>query len=377
MNQRIGSLNTKIVLRFQFSSISVLHKSTSMKKGGVSMDCCAIIRKIGGGRIFRSVALATAMLAGMTAAGNAQTKFKVQHSDGNFTMLPTYIAYEEGFFKKNGLDVELINLNQSTVAVSAVSGGSIDVMFIAPTFIMVFNTKNPDHPLRMVVNTIEGPIYSLIGKNELIDACPEAKLPYPEPIKCLKGKRIGVTAIGSDNYFTARSLLAEGGLKESDAYVLALGGSVVLANALRAGQADYIVSVEPSRAMLVDNLKIGRDLVDLRKGALMDSWSGHAAFAPKASIEKNPEKYRLFAASISEAINFINDPKNDDKVVKSFKKHSAADEAIIRAMLLQNRAGFSSKTSCKALDNGVKWLIETQQIASSQATNCSDFVWQP
>jgi NitT/TauT family transport system substrate-binding protein len=325
--------------------------------------------------------LAAAATAGLLAfAGGAQaeelTHFNLQHFDGIFNMTPVYVAVEEKFFEKHGLDVQLFGILAGPTAMTALISGSVDAAYNPTTYGVAFASKNPEQPILQISNDMAAPIYNVVGSNAVLDACPDATKPYPAPLNCLKGKRIGATAIGSDNFNFAVAMLKAGGMTEADAQVLALGGPVQLANALQANQTDFIVAAEPAGTQLIEVLKAGRDLYSTGADPLMADWSGQALFAKKADVEANPKKYQALVDALTDAVNFINDPANAEAVVADFGKHSPLEADLVRLMLKRHQGEFASATSCTAIDNVSKWLISVGQITEAQKLPCDAVLWK-
>lgn len=331
----------------------------------------SFVRKTG--VFIKSTVVAFAMMAMPVSEASSQTPFKLQHYTGIFLEAPVYVAVHEGFFEKHGLNVELFGIMQGTTSIAALSNGSVDAIYHATSFAMSFNAKSPPDPAVLISNIYAAPIYDLIGRNEVMQACPDFGKPFPEPLKCLKGKRIGITALGSDNYNVMVSLMKAVDLTESDATLVATGGGALQANALRADQVDYILSVEPAATMIVDVLKVGDRLVDISADPLMAHWSGEGAFALKANVAANPEKFNAFAQAIADAIEFMQDPANDDKVAAAFEPHGKQDPELMKAMLNRNRSFFAATIDCEAYSNVSKWLVESGQVGAVNMP-CEEFV---
>lgn len=314
---------------------------------------------------------------GALSSAKAEIKFKMQHFDGIFLMMPMFVAIEEGFYKKYGLEIEKVDADSGTVAAAILANGSADAIHHSTSFIMGINARNPPDKAKEVVRYFAAPIYELVGLNETIDSCPDAGKPYPAPLNCLRGKRIGITAIGSDNYTVMKSLLAEVGLTEADVNLLPLGGAVNLVNAMRAKQADYSLNSEPGGTMVIDVLKIGRPLVDINANPLMSNWDGHSVFALSSKIEKNPEAYLALRNAIVDSIAFIQDPANDERTVAAFTKHSPIDPEVVSSMLVRHRAKWNPNIDCAAIENVATWTVKAGQVPEAEKAECATFIWNP
>src|SRR5215831_21173910 len=79
--------------------------------------------------VIRRVFIAFGALVLASGAALAQTKVAIAVGGaGCLCYLPTVLAQQLGEYKKNGLDVELINFKGGSQALTAVLGGSADVV---------------------------------------------------------------------------------------------------------------------------------------------------------------------------------------------------------------------------------------------------------
>jgi NitT/TauT family transport system substrate-binding protein len=132
-------------------------------------------------------------------------------------------AKERGFYRDEGLDVDLVQM-RDTLGISALIGGNAEFasMSGAGMTAMVGGV-----PLRFVYSTFFRPMFWLYAKPEFAD------------IKSLRGKRIGVTGLGSGPDNLLREVLKRTGIEGGrDATILALGLPATLATALRNGIVD-------------------------------------------------------------------------------------------------------------------------------------------
>ena len=134
-----------------------------------------------------------------------------------------YIAKERQFYKKYGLDAELIFIPSSTTTVSAVVAGSVAVGNISGG---------------ATANAAVG------GASVVVVGCFINTLPYElivhESIRSaqqLKGKSIGISRVGSSSDVAARLFLKELKLEpDKDVAILQVGGSTERAAAFRTGR---------------------------------------------------------------------------------------------------------------------------------------------
>ena len=176
-------------------------------------------------RIIRRITSATTLLLPLifVLAVNAQERVKLDYSSVDASNAVWYTAQELGFFKKYGLESELIFIPSTTTAVSSILAGDIQIGNAAGSG---------------VASAAVG------GANMIMVACMLNTLPYElvvqESIKTaedLRGKSIGISRIGSASDVAARVLVKALGLEPvKDVPILQVGGAPERAGAFRGGR---------------------------------------------------------------------------------------------------------------------------------------------
>ncbi|HZA57103.1 MAG TPA: ABC transporter substrate-binding protein [Candidatus Udaeobacter sp.] len=159
----------------------------------------------------------------LTAQTDAQEKIKIEYSSVDASNAVWYTAQDLGFFKKNGLDSQLIFIPSTTTAVSSIIAGDIPVG----------NASGGG-----VANAAVG------GASLVMVGCALNTLPYElvvqQSIKSpedLKGKSIGISRVGSASDVAARALIKGLGLEPvKDVPILQVGGAPERASAFRGGR---------------------------------------------------------------------------------------------------------------------------------------------
>lgn len=156
-------------------------------------------------------------------AVSAQEKVRLSHSALESSNAVWYVAQERGFYKKNGLDADLIFISSTTISVTSLVAGDVDV-----------------------ANASGGAVASavLAGADLLLVACYLNSLPYElivaESIKSpedLKGKSIGISRLGSASDVAARVLIKGLGLEpDKQVLIMQVGGPTERAASFRTGR---------------------------------------------------------------------------------------------------------------------------------------------
>ncbi len=175
-------------------------------------------------------------LAMVTAAMGAETvqKIRIAYASRSSSALPQYLAQGKGYFRAEGLDVELIQMNPRLGATAVVNG---DVSFATP-FTSTFRGVLQGFPMKLVfVHIKKGPYYLMVR--------PEIK-----DVQQLKGKKIGVATIKGTDQLVAEEMLQAKGFNISQIQAVAIGDGPVRMQALIGGAVEAVCLAPPHDLML-------------------------------------------------------------------------------------------------------------------------------
>jgi NitT/TauT family transport system substrate-binding protein len=181
--------------------------------------------------ILAAVRLISVLIALISFVAKAESRVvNLAAPAASLSQLPFYVAQERGFFKDEGLDVNLIVMG-APVANLALIGQNVDFSSV-PTAALSAMLRGA--PLRVIFNAFYRPLVWLYSKTEI------------RTVKELKGKRVGVAGIGSGPDHLLRELLRQNGMDPSrDVTILGLGVQSNLYTALSTGNIDASVFVIP------------------------------------------------------------------------------------------------------------------------------------
>ena len=176
-----------------------------------------------------------ATLFGFAASAPAQTPVRINWTAVTGAQSGMFMAHQEGLFKKNGLkDVELIHIPSSSRGIQAILAGEIAFSFMDGSNAAQANLKGAN--LALVAGATNRQVFSLMAKAEF------------KRITDLKGKKIGITRVGSSTHTSALYALGSAGLKTVDYQLLPLLEVPNIFTALAAGQIDAGVMSPPTNA---------------------------------------------------------------------------------------------------------------------------------
>ena len=221
---------------------------------------------------------------------------------GSIGMVPLEFGVNRGYFKKQGLDVQLITVRQSDVIIAATVNGELNFMDIIPTAILA---SMRGLPIRTIAVALKSAPYVLVGQ------------PNVRSTAELKGKKIGVSSVGGMSAYLVREIIARNGLNpDRDVTFLAIGGTSARSAALFGGTIDAALVVAPDNYVLerkgYRRLLFASDYVNY-------PLSGVAASAD--FLAKNRPVAISFLRALLEGAKFVRQNKSDSVTfIKSYLK---------------------------------------------------------
>ena len=311
-------------------------------------------------------------LTGANARAQALEKTKVSIAVGgkaSFYYLPLSIAEFKGFYKAEGLDVEISDFAGGSRALAAVVGGSADV--VSGAYEHTINLQQKGQMFQAFVLQGRAPQMAIGVSSKTMAGY--------KSVADLKGKKIGVSAPGSSTNMMASFMLANAGLKASDVSFVGVGTGAGAVTALRSGQIDAISNVEPVMTMLQQSGDI-RIVADMRtmKGTqefLGGPMPAACLYAPLTFVQEYPNTAQALASAIIRANRWIESVGPSELIRTVPESYLLGDRGIYLATFNAIRDSISrdglisdegSQTALKLLESSTpKWDKTKVELAKT------------
>ncbi len=252
-----------------------------------------------------------------------------------FYYLPLTIAEQLGYFKAEGLEVEISDFAGGSRALQAVVGGSADV--VSGAYEHTINLQSKGQKFQAFVLQGRAPAISM-------GISPKA-MPNYKTLADLKGKKIGISAPGSSTNMVANLILSRAGLKASDVSFIGVGTAAGALTAFRAGQIDAMCNVDPVMTMLEQKNEV-RIIADTRtlKGTV-DVFGGAmpagCLYAPVEFIEKNPNTVQALTNAMVRSLKWLQTAGPSDIIKTVPESYLLGDRALYLASFNKVREAIS------------------------------------
>jgi NitT/TauT family transport system substrate-binding protein len=252
-----------------------------------------------------------------------------------FYYLPLTISEQLGYFKAEGLDVEISDFAGGSRALQALVGGSADV--VSGAYEHTINMQSKNQFIQAFV---------LQGRAPQIAMGVSTKaMPQYRTVADLRGKKIGVSAPGSSTNMLANLVLSRAGMKASDVSYIGVGLAAGALTALRSGQIDAIANTDPVMTMLEQkgDVKIISDTRTL-KGTL-DVFGGSMPAACFYShtefVQKNPNTCQALSNAIVHGLKWLQTAGPSDIIKTVPESYLLGDRALYLASFNKVREAIS------------------------------------
>lgn len=249
---------------------------------------------------------------------------------------PVFVANAEGIFKKNGLEVQMIPFTSGPAQMAALLSGSTQFAD-GGGGLLTFPQVAKGYDIRGVSNFWATNFYTLVVRSNM--PTPHAGQPFPKPMLDLKGKRVGVTALGSLTAAMVETMARDAGLQPGkDITILPAGAVSTAIAALTSGQIDAYLSYPPINEILEAKypgsykVLIGGDQYPpLLKVTLLNH-----VVTTQGYIDKNPIVVHAMCKSIQESLQWIKNPANFNATVDILERALPGNPKGVMAAALRD-----------------------------------------
>ncbi|MGW3357612.1 ABC transporter substrate-binding protein [Streptomyces bungoensis] len=167
--------------------------------------------------------------------------------------LPAMLTQRLGYFDSEGLDVELLSEPAGVQAETALVSGQVQGAVGFYDHTLDLQTKGKS--VESVVQFSHAP-----GEVEVVSTQKEGDITSP---KDFKGRKLGITGLGSSTDFLTKYLAVKNGVGVSEFTPVAVGAGPTFISAMQKGSIDAGMTTDPTVATLLDK-KAGKVLLDMR-----------------------------------------------------------------------------------------------------------------
>src|SRR5258705_10684938 len=280
-------------------------------------------------KLIRHAVSAIAALTLTTGVALAQTKVTIAvGGSACLCYLPTVLAKHIGEFDKAGVEAELVDFKGGSQSLTAVLGGSADV--VSGYFDHCVTLAPKKLFLQGFVVYDRYPGFALV-----VSPKPADKI---KSIKDLADLKVGVSAPGSSTDFFLKYMLRKNGVDPASVGVVGIGLGASAVAAMEQGTVEAAIMLDPAITLLQGKNKDLRILADTRtqKDTLEvfgGEYPGGALYTKLDWIEKNPKTVQALTVAITNTLQWLHSHTAEEIMAKMPEELVGADKALYLAAL--------------------------------------------
>jgi NitT/TauT family transport system substrate-binding protein len=298
-----------------------------------------------------TIALAMGAAIGATTASAADKITIIVGGIEKQIYLPVVLTQQLGYFKDEGLDVELLNTRAGVEAENELLAGA--VQGVVGFYDHTIDLQSKGKYIESIVQFSQAP-----GEVELVSSKhPEVKSPAD-----FKGKTLGVTGLGSSTDFLTQYLAVRANLKPGDYSLLPVGAGNTFIAAITQNQIQAGMTTEPTISRL---LKTGeaKVLVDMRTpekttAALGGPYPAASFYVQSNWATRHKEELQKLADAMVKTMHYIATHSAEEIADKMPKDYYAGDKALYVKGLAGGKAMFTPDGRMPA--NGPETVLKVQ-----------------
>ncbi len=285
-------------------------------------------------RKIRTFALASAVLFGMASHGAmAADSGKITIMVGGISKLiylPAKLTEQLGYFKDEGLNVELESQPAGVDAENELLAGAVQAVVGFYDHTIDLQAKGKETEAIVVFGQVPGEV-ELVSKK----AADTVK-----SMADVKGKTLGVTGLGSSTSFLTQYLASQHGIESSQFTMLPVGAGPTFIAAIKQSRIDAGMTTEPTVSKLIADGD-AKVLVDMRtvegtKAALGGTYPAASLYVQSAWVNTHKAEAAKLAHAFVRTMQFIHTHSAEEiaaKMPADYQKDKALYVSALKASL--------------------------------------------
>ena len=284
-------------------------------------------------RLLQALSLSLVMMAGSSALAADKITIIIGGYEKQI-YLPAKLTESLGYFKAEGLDVELLNEASGVDAENEMLAGAVHG--VVGFYDHCVDLQSKGKFVQSVVQFSQAP-----GEVELVSS----KHPEIKSMADLRGKSLGVTGLGSSTNFLSQYLMVKSGVALGEFSTIPVGAGTTFIMAMQQDKIQAGMTTEPTISRM---LKTGeaRILVDMRtvektKAALGGTYPAASLYMASDWVAKNKPTVQKLANAFVKTLKFINTHSAAEIADKMPKDFYAGDKDGYIKALADGKAMFT------------------------------------
>ena len=301
---------------------------------------------------------ASFLLPNVAGAQQKLDKLTITSGGEGMHYFPFYVARGGGFFAKEGIDADWVNVNSGTRQAASIMGGSADMTPMA--FLHVIKARGEGADIVAIGDVFDVYGMTIVLSNEAIARKGiKPDMSIDEKVKRLEGLKIGISSPGSSTDALIRSVLvARGYDPDKTVSLLPFGAGTSILAAFEKKLTDGVVYVAPIPE-IIEQKGLGKTIINPFKNEVPELINvPYVVIATsRATLEKKPDLMRRAMRALAKAMDFAQThPAETAKIMRQY--FPDLDETLFQTVVETYRKATprSPVLTREQVDKTVAWM---------------------
>lgn len=269
-----------------------------------------------------------------------------------------WIAADQQFFSRNGLDITLRKYDTGAGALDGMVKGEADIAVGITGFPLVRKAFEKEK-VRVLGNMDKAEFIYLVGRKDR----------GIEKVADLKGKRVGTT-VGTVAHFYLGRLLELNGMSMKDITLVDVKTPEEWVNAVADGDIDAVVTAQPYANSARDRLGTNATMLSAQAGQFLNG----LVISSDAWIKEHPALAERFLQSLAQAEDYLESHPAEAKVI--VKEGLNLDASYMETVWSQNQFSLSLDQSLiLAMEDEARWMMSNNLTTEKTVPNFLDYIY--
>jgi NitT/TauT family transport system substrate-binding protein len=303
--------------------------------------------------------------AATSAGGTPQVKVMVGGID-KVIYLPAKLAERLGYFKDEGVDVQLLSEPSGAQAENVLIAG--DVQGVVGFYDHTIDLQTKGKCIESVVQFAAVP-----GEVEVVSTKKAGEITSPANFN---GRRLGITSPGSSTDFLTQALAVRNGVSTEDFSRVKAGAGPTFIAALSNGQIDAGMTTDPTAARLTSSGQ-GKIMLDMRteagtRAALGGLYPAASLYMDCAWVQANKAAVQKMATALVKTLAYINNHSAAEIAAKMPADYAGGDTTLYTKAINDSKTMFTADGVMPA--DGAKNVLEVLSSFSPSVKGKKDSI---
>lgn len=277
---------------------------------------------------------------------------------------PLYIAVEKGFFKDEGIHVEIVSGGGGTQVMAAIVSGKAQFGVAAPN--AALKTSGAGKEVTVLQSLNSALTYEIVVSNKFLEKKgldPNKPLSLKEKVEALKGATLATDSIGDSGDVFLRNTMELYGQKQDDIKVVNLSGVGAKIGGIKEGVVDGGINSTPF-ALQAEQQNAGRKWISALDVPEYSNMMWEVLFSTKDYAEKNHDLIVKVVRAIGRGIEFARENPQEAASLIASAYFNGTDPKIVENGLISLKRTFvgHGEMSKEAWDNAQNPLVKFSKL---------------